>query len=395
MITEAYIERIAGGGLLILAGLLAIFLNKKTKIPDVFFLMIIGFIAGPLLGIANPDNYSPLILLFTSLALAFLMFWVGTTLKIGSLLSGFKTNVVFTLVAYALTLALTFSLGSWMGFPFYSILLIAILMSDTCPTIVNSIVKTVKVTDAGKAGMVIESALSNSLGLALFLGIYPFAQKGSFEILMVVQSILSTFSIAILLGIAFSLLWLFFTRRIKDAEQFTWLTLAGLLVLYAGVEYLHAAAPISALIFGVLISNANLVEKKIGLAPKQPPFSVALQEHVLFFIKTAFFVYMGLLFPKVINSQLVLFAIAGLLLVGLLRFVLIKAIPGAVTKKDWILQTFAYPTGFSVVVLTFLPQSMGFTVPLLVEAIIYVVIISNLMSAFAAWIHSSQVKRTR
>ncbi|MDP2717193.1 MAG: cation:proton antiporter, partial [Candidatus Micrarchaeota archaeon] len=207
MVSDPYVERILGGGLLILSGLAARSLQKATKVPDVFYLMLGGVLAGPVLHLANPDNYQPLILLFTSLALAFLMFWIGSRLRIRTLLKGFSTNVLFALCAYTLTLALTFGLGTLSGLPFWSALLIAILMSDTGPTIVNSIIQTVRLTKAGQVGMVIESSVSNAFGLALFLGAYKFAEQGAFQPTAIASSILGTFAIALFLGALFGLAW--------------------------------------------------------------------------------------------------------------------------------------------------------------------------------------------
>lgn len=388
MVSDPYIQRIAGGGLLILSGLLCKALQARTRIPDVFFLMLVGVLSGPVLHVANAANYQPLILLFTSLALAFLMFWVGSQFRVKNLFKGFGTNLLFTFLAYTLTFILSFSLAQFFGLPFFSALLIAILMSDTGPTIVNSVANSLKLTSSGKTGMIIESGVSNSFGLGLFLGTYLFAQQGAIEWSAAAFSVLHTFLLAIALGAVFGLIWILFLRGLKFAETFTWATLAGLLLLYAVVEHLQAAAPIAAFVFGFMVANAEYLDKKLGLQPRKLPFSHSLQDHILFFIRTAFFVYMGLLFPlDAINVTLVLFVVAAMICIGILRTALVFLMPQAFTFKDVIAQAYVYPTGFSVVILTFLPALNGFTVPFLTEAIFYAVMVSNLISAVATRLH--------
>ncbi|MBI5635779.1 cation:proton antiporter [Candidatus Micrarchaeota archaeon] len=387
---ESYVERLIGGGFLIAFGLASDYLTKITKIPDVFFLILAGFFLGPLFGVVNPAYYTPLIHLVTAVALAFLMFWIGTTLRVKGLFTGVYTHLKFTILAYVLTLIVVFSLASFWGLPFYSALLIAILLSDSCPTVVNGVMKHLRLTNAGRASMIVESSVSNSISLALFLAIYPFANQQSFSFIPILSSLVQTFSVAMLFGVGFAAVFIYFLRKVRDETAFTWVSLAGLLVLFGLVEYLQASGPIAAFVFGLLIVNADLVEKHFKLKPQKLAFSFYLQDQVLFFIRTAFFLYMGLFIPKQFDYSIILFAAIAIALTGVVRTIILFAKPGFFSKKDKIAQTYIYPTGFSVVVLTLLPETLGFTVPHLFEAVLYAVILSNLLAALASYLHSSK-----
>ena len=80
---------IAGAHVILLAAGVVIFLGvageaffKKTGIPDVAFLMILGVIIGPVLGIIQPEAVIQIVPYFAALALIIIMFDGGLNLDI-------------------------------------------------------------------------------------------------------------------------------------------------------------------------------------------------------------------------------------------------------------------------------------------------------------------------
>ena len=66
---------LTGAGLVILFGYLAEFLFKKFFIPDVLFLIIIGYILGPdISGLIDPSGLGLSASIFTTFTLLFLLF---------------------------------------------------------------------------------------------------------------------------------------------------------------------------------------------------------------------------------------------------------------------------------------------------------------------------------
>src|SRR5574338_1378391 len=99
--------------ILLLAAAVIIFLGvageaffKKTGIPDIAFLMILGVIIGPILGIVSTDTVIRIVPYFAAIALILIMFDVGLNLDI--------RNVIKT-AHYAVLLAVLGFLVSTIG----------------------------------------------------------------------------------------------------------------------------------------------------------------------------------------------------------------------------------------------------------------------------------------
>ena len=61
-------------GLLFFVAHSLVFLFKRSKIPDVFFLILLGFIAGPLLGFINLKDFGQVGNVLSTFALVLLLF---------------------------------------------------------------------------------------------------------------------------------------------------------------------------------------------------------------------------------------------------------------------------------------------------------------------------------
>ena len=85
-------DSIAAAHVVLLAAGVTIFLGvagesffKKTGIPDIAFLMILGVIIGPLLGIIQPEAVVEVVPYFAALALIIIMFDGGLNLDLKSM----------------------------------------------------------------------------------------------------------------------------------------------------------------------------------------------------------------------------------------------------------------------------------------------------------------------
>ena len=88
---------------------------KKTKIPDVIFLIIIGIILGPLLSLVSKESFGTEARIFTTFTLLFLLFQGALNIEFRNLFRSLKGTLKLTLISFILTAGIV-SLISFYGF---------------------------------------------------------------------------------------------------------------------------------------------------------------------------------------------------------------------------------------------------------------------------------------
>ena len=74
-------------GLLVFLAHLFVALFERTRVPDVLYLILIGVIVGPVLGIVSPEDFGKVGGVFTTVALVVILFEAGLELSVESLRS--------------------------------------------------------------------------------------------------------------------------------------------------------------------------------------------------------------------------------------------------------------------------------------------------------------------
>ena len=99
---------IASAPILLLAASVVIILGvlgeaffKKTGIPDIAFLMVLGIIIGPILGIVQPAAVVEIVPYFAALALIIIMFDGGYNLHIGNVLKTAHFAIILVILGFA------------------------------------------------------------------------------------------------------------------------------------------------------------------------------------------------------------------------------------------------------------------------------------------------------
>ena len=90
-------------GLLIFAAHALSFIFKKTLIPDVLILIIIGIVIGPFLHLVTPEDFGKIGEVITTIALVVILFESGCSLNFRILINSFKTSGFLTLASFIVT----------------------------------------------------------------------------------------------------------------------------------------------------------------------------------------------------------------------------------------------------------------------------------------------------
>ena len=97
----------------IIMGVLGEAFFKRTGIPDILFLMVLGIIIGPILGIIQPEAVLQIVPYFAAVALIVIMFDGGLNLHIGKVLKTAHFAVILVIVGFAVSVSIVAGLAHY------------------------------------------------------------------------------------------------------------------------------------------------------------------------------------------------------------------------------------------------------------------------------------------
>ena len=275
-------------------------LFKRTGIPDVIPIMILGLLVGPVLNLIKPEPLVAMAPLFGSIALLIILFNSGLNLDFYA--------VVKQTPRAAMLAIMTFGLGtlSTMVIAIYVLkmepmlgILIGTILGGSSSIIVIPYLQQMKVGERVKTILSLESTITDILAVVATLTIIKVIQiraTGS-ETMPITQMISSSFSIGIVTGLLLGLIWLWIFPKIsKDAYNYM-MTLFIAFLTYSITEFLGGSGPLSALVFGLILGNGRSMSQ-IFKFDKQVTINTDItrfNSEISFLVRSIFFVYIGII----------------------------------------------------------------------------------------------------
>jgi cell volume regulation protein A len=241
----------------------------------------------------------------------------------------------------------------------YSILF-GTIFGGSSSVVVISLASRIKVSEKCSTILSLESALTDIFCIVFSLVVIDIILKGAVDLTAVGQSIASRFSIGIVLGVIFGLIWLSVLKRIAKAPYVYILTLAVVLLAYSLSEFLGGSGSLCSLLFGIMLGNEKEIYKILRM--ERPPDMVVdvglkrFESEVAFLLRTFFFVYIGLI-VSISNITIVLAGIILSLILLLVRFgavALTTVRSTELAKERWIM-SIMLTRGLAAAVLATLP----------------------------------------
>lgn len=160
--------------LLLSVGIAAQLAANLLNIPSILLLLLGGLLVGPIFGVVDPDQvFGPLIFPLTSLGVALILFEGGLGLKFKDLPKVGRMVRNLTLLGSLITAALVTVLAFWLlEFPLPLAALLGALLIVTGPTVVQPLLRSIKVAPDVAAALRWESLLTDPLGAVLALLIF-------------------------------------------------------------------------------------------------------------------------------------------------------------------------------------------------------------------------------
>lgn len=288
-----------------LIGALGEVVFARTRIPDVVWLIVCGWILGPLLGILSKPLLLEIAPYFAAFALIVILFNGGTSLKLDTVARSAPRALTLALVGFAMAAAAVAVVS--MGAREIGILepewtwlhgaMLGSILGGSSSIIIMPAMATARV-ESGISDLVsLESAFTDALcvvGASACMAMLlrqGGADSGAAFVLV------RSFGLAFGVGAVAGLLWLFLLHLLRDADHAYPITLAGLLLLYVGVEFLGASAAMGILTFAVIVGNARLFSRRLGMVTDiDLGMGVrGFHSQMAFIVKSFFFVMIGAL----------------------------------------------------------------------------------------------------
>lgn len=310
---------------LILGGIIFIgyfgeLLAKRFRIPSALLLLIIGYLL-KLSGYVEASSLSGIQELFGTLALIVLLFDGGMSLNLFAVL--YKSGRVL-LMSILITILCMIVCAFFFNFLFGTELLIGAIFGALAggigSTTTISILKGLPLPKDISNFLTLESSITDVFSIVITIVLTQALISGAVDIQSIGQGIMGKFSVGILLGIVVGIFSILALLRIEKGYSYM-ITFAIMLILFAITEFLGGSGAIAVLVFGLVFGNEYVISNALHFKNAEKRIiSKEFQSEISFFIRTFFFVFLGIVVSLGSVTNLIY---AILLLIGLyvLRYV--------------------------------------------------------------------------
>ncbi len=339
---------------------------RKTSIPDVLVLMLLGILLGPLLGIVTPQDFGKVGSLIATIALVVILFEGGTSLNLNVLGKSLKTTGVLTLWCFLLTALIVTAFGFYLlDLSLLPAALLGVTLGGTSSAVVIPMVNALCLSEKPTTVLVLESSLTDVLCIVGVFALLQIHTQGSVEPGRLAGGVLAALFFAAIFGVLGGIGWLLVLGKVRDFPNTISSTLAYVFIVYGLTEFLGFSGAIAALALGITLTNFE----KFGLyrmrnidrnlVPLNEMDFVFYREAV-FLLKTYFFVYLGISIHFG-EAYLALVAIIAVLTVYVMRLILARFVFRNVgySLRDTAFTSMLAPKGLAAAVLAALPLQYG------------------------------------
>jgi len=372
---------------IIVIGALGSILFRKTGIPDMIFLVLLGLLFGPVSGIILLKDIEPLAPYLAMLALIIILLDGGINLNLRQTIRQSPRAILLATLGFILSVAATaFFARLTLGFSWSEGLLLGSILGGSSSIVVVSLAQKIGVSEGCSTTLVIESAMTDILCTIAALTLLGAMVSGFPPVDALALAVGLRFLIGASLGVSLGFVWLGVLSRSRNEPYRYMLTLAVLFLGYLASESLGGSGALSVLTFGIILGSEAAIKSLLRRSESPVICDESfrkLETEIAFLIKTFFFVYLGLM----VSFTNILLAIYGLLLSLLLLFTHYVAVGAATLRsslgREKAMMSMIYSRGLAAAVLAVLPQQYGIPnssayVPITLAVILVTAIITTI-----------------
>jgi cell volume regulation protein A len=361
-------------------------LFNRIMVPDVLFLIVLGIVLGPILGILPPSLFAEIGPIFATITLIIILLECGFTLKLSTLRTAVPGALALALAVFPITMAIITGLALWLtDLELLPALILGAIIGSTSEAIVIPLVKQLKIAEESRVLLSVESTVTAVLSIIFALTLLDTYQLGQFQVLEVTGKLIASFLVAISLGVASAFIWSLFLNRIRHVKNTMFTTAACVFVVFGLVELLGFNGPIAALAFGITLGNLKpmpLPFFKKGLRLESgglTDMEKAFFGEIAFLLKTFFFIYLGISL-EMISTELMIIGAIFTAVVFILRLVAVRLTVGGTTPaKDVSFIAVMGPRGLTAIVLAAIVFQQGIIGGELIKNLTYGIVLFSVV----------------
>ena len=360
-------DSIAAAHVVLLAAGVTIFLGvagesffKKTGIPDIAFLMILGVIIGPLLGIIQPEAVVEVVPYFAALALIIIMFDGGLNLDLKSMVKTAHFALLLAILGFAVSMVIVTMLAHYgLGWEWLDSILLSSIVGGSSSIIVFGLVRQLRVSEETKSMLSFESALTDILSTIVAFIMFEAVLSGYFDIELLGITFGRNIAIGLLLGLGVGIPWMFVTTKLANAQHSYMLTLGILFVLYFMAQSLGESGALTALVFGLMLGNRYRLSRYLRIKLPEISTDDTMHNQLTFLVRSFFFVFVGLL-ASFGQIEYIVFGIVSAILIYLGRLIVTKTtLTNRFSTLDRKVTSVMIPRGLAAAVLATFAITLG------------------------------------
>ncbi len=308
-------------GITLLVGFGADWLASRLRIPDVLWLIALGVIAGPALGLLAPSTLLVIAPILGTVALLLILFDAGIDLRVSLVRPLAGSAILFAVGSYFASTAVVFVAADLFLFPGHTILsfLLASALGCTSGAVIIPIANRMRFDPGLRSLLHLDGAVEDALAIVTVTTLLALVTpESSSLVLNLTASLLLPLPVGIAIGFAAGLVWLLFLYGWQDRPFVALATLGFLLVVYAVTDALGGSGVLAAIVFGGVLGNEMVVRRFLR---RSRPFRISsdlrkVQIEIAFVLRTYFLFLIGTLTPLVVPSPVV--GLTIVVLVGVL-----------------------------------------------------------------------------
>ena len=337
--------------------------SRKTGLPEILFLMLLGVLVGPVLQIVKVEDLAPIAPFVSSLAITLILFDSGLKMDLINAIKDSGRAIVlgvlgfvFSFLTVAAYTVLVFKWDLLFG------LIVGCVLGGTSSIIVIPIVNRMSVNRRVVTILSLESVVTDVLVIVCALGLLKIWLGSQSEVLNLAKSLFDNFALGGVIGVAGGLVWLRMLNTFTEDDYNGILTLGVMLGLYSISELMQGSGAISALTFGLILGNGTLISTKLklNLASQLDRVSISFHEQITFLLKSIVFVYLGILLSLINPSNFILgVGVSLLLLLARAAAVYITSLGDPILSLDRKVMTFLLPRGLAAAAVAQLVAAQG------------------------------------
>jgi cell volume regulation protein A len=391
--------------LILLIGFLADILFRKTGLPDILFLLILGIIIGPVLGVFSRDDLVPVTPYLIELSLIMILFYGGMEMNLSKVLaqSGRAATLAFTYFAFV-TAVVTLVAKFVFNIDWIQALMFGPMIAGTSSIVIIPLSQKLNLSEETRLTLSLESTITDVLNIVFFFAILGLYLSGTLSLAAAAQNIAAEFGVGILVGFAGGVIWLWILYRIRD-EPYTYIsTLAVLILTFMGSQILGGSGVLSALTMGLVIGNHKQVSSLMRINIDSSKFEelkkilTRFQGELTFLIRSFFFVFLGLLYDASFKT-LTFGLLVGVIFIGVdlgLRYLAVRlSVLRSPMRADATIMTLLCGQGLAHATLSVIPQQYGIpNADIYPMIVVTMIILTNIVTSLGSFSVQRRHKRS-